>query len=505
MSDGILAASPILDPGAEVPSSLRVDLHRKAVDQTRDGRERLARAYRSLAKQWHARAGAAEREARNIDVKLAQTEGAIESALAWDEPGRAALLAAGAIGEERERDRLVRLAAEHQAEANRYAGAEMAVLACGSGMFVGQAEDGCRRFCVGNCNRVACPLCSPGRASEAVAKWAPRIGDLTDVRVLMLSIRNVPQGSLAAGVDVIKQGMIRLRATRYFKTRWNAGVYSIETTAGRPPREFWPDCPTCGGACRVKLRDRRRGDGHVMPPAGRWWHPHAHVIVGNLDRGPDDVFPDECECSEHPCRHVGEWKAELQDAWTAALRDVNGEAIDYSANTWIDRPFVKSNGRRVYVDDGDREAVAEATREAIKYVTKGVDAIPAGMIPELIVAKESSRWIQSFGKLHGTGERGCLVCIRGSCDRCKGRSWRKKDAGEDCPCCAGASVPYGQVDDPPPWCCSHGHTLRFAGYSAPAWEHWREHAPIGLILPRRTRPTRAGPRVVDGMTSLPLQ
>lgn len=458
---------PAGDGGDGTCSVFRIDEHRARLKETDAERKKLGRAYRRLAAAaWddHQRETAAGVELRDRELapllKAVHFAGGVEVLEDSDE-GRE--LAARVLGVENRLDRIDKAAAHALRKRDQYAKAAESVVACGEGLLTGQADgDECMWYGVGGCNRIGCPHCSAKRASVEVGHYAPKLADLTDVQVWMLSARNVRTGELADGVRELSEAFGRLVRRRWFKDRWNAGIRSLEVTAGRPPKIL-------GGG-----QTERRG-----------WHPHFHVIVGNMVRPDDWTHPD----GEWDQREIGRYKRRLALEWKAAL------GVDYEPIVWIDRPHYvdRKTGAKVYADDITQEsalrfghdrnkAFESATREALKYITKGVSEIPQGMLPELLAAKERKRWMQSFGELHEQGVRHCPKCER---------RWRLKDDGPACAACGTAGVKESELAEEP-WCCEHGHELKVTGFITPDWSEWAALNPVGLLL-RKRRPKGTGP------------
>lgn len=492
-------------------SELRVKEHQKRRDETAGDRQKISHAYKALAH-------AAFVDWKRLTATHAEADELVREMIDryWREHQESELERAGrVVGAENAEIRAAKAVELAAAKRDRYAKAADMVKACASGLMVGRASDcalSCEWHGVVGCNRICCPLCAPKRAAEEVATYAPVMADLMDSEVWMLSMRNVREGELAEGQTRILEASQKLRRSKWFLDRADSGIQALEVTAGAAP-------------------DLLRGDRRTTG-----WHPHLHMIVGNLNERehPDGPWDD---------RNLRRKKLELETAWGRALGvlrhrsgcgarfhsadcsrwrpdrpelgprtracgecGAKGELGEterkcgaedpcdaYRPIVWIDRPHFTEQfhgkPRKVYADDctdeHDREkALESAARECLKYIVKGVSGIPRRNLPELIEAKERRRWMQSFGGLH---EQGMLAC-----PTCETR-WRKKDKGEKCPKCSVAGVKPAELEESKPWACEHGHDFTPAGYVVLPWEEWAALNPVGLLIRKRKRASREPP------------
>lgn len=520
-----------MTPPSEVPRGLRVREHFAAVDGSARERKRLARVYDRM--------GDAERAKAADSATLAALSRFIEEKaerrmrIAAGLEDREAFDGAYALGESVSSSKAEAAAAAFELEADRRAKAASSVRSCCAGLFKRKATkcmDGCAAEAVSRCNRIGCPLCARARAAELVREWAPKLRELEDRRTLTFTIPNVSDGELAAGVDLLHRAFGVFRRSAWFRARWDGGFFSTETTRGRPPRETWE-------------RDRRGRP--VKPKELTMWHPHLHCIVGNLERaypeamGPfnDGVFSHAelaREWSEAVERAKDPTRARRQRQWERidrleregrSTRLLRAKAGDRPADApqlivWIDALFSKrkvmlESGRvrweRIYERDArtdeERESILEsATREALKYIAKGIGDLEVTSATELILAKERTRWLQGFGTLHATGVRACRECrapreaaafdVLWPMYRCPcgGKAWRLRDRGEACPCCKAIGETMRELEESDgPSCCPHGHEYDAIEFETPPREEWARRSPVGLAKPRpRGPPERTG-------------
>lgn len=508
------------------PKGNAVKDHRKVLEDPARVAEadRLARIYMRLAREEHATSQGLERDAVALEgeIQAAVRELAIADASNDFERGESAWARGEAAkdGKTLGPHGLRELAAFHQHEANRHHKSAESVRMCCESMIARKAGDGCKTNpIVTTCNRIGCSLCARGRAQRLTEEWAPRLGDLTDTRVLMLSIPNVRRAWLLKGHDLLARAIRIFRSTAWFTSRWDGGVFAHEVTLGRPPRHLW----------------KRDKDGKpIEPRPGEWWHPHVHGIVGNGARElPDgvrfdwwelrDVWSESVAQAEDPARKKAQKIWARIDLLTLRIADELGNygrdrqlrrekkqlarlletapARPKKAReltVWIDEPFsqVKDGDtwRRVYERDcktpEERANVRRSVvREAMKYISKGIPAMPTTAACELVRAKECRRWLQGFGTLHAQGVRGCRSCRVTSCAKCHGRKWRVKDneLGDLCPCCKVEGETERELEKEESECCEHGNPFDVIEFTKPAWEEWAALHPLGLLRPRRPR------------------
>lgn len=508
------------------PKGNAVKDHRKVLEDParRAAQERLARYYMRLSREELAKAKTLDAAAFTLEKQIAQATDDLHLA---DHAGDAAFGAAaiargetavaemgGTPHELRERSQF------HQNESYRYRTAAESVRICGESLIGRRAMDECKAApIVCTCNRIGCELCARTRSSKLTAEWAPRLADLSDMRVLMLSIPNVRRGRLLDGHDLLAKAITIFRKMPWFAARWDGGVFAHEVTLGRPPKHLW----------------KRDASGKpIEPRAGEWWHPHVHGIVGNAERElPDGVrfdWQDLRDCwseavaqAQDPTRKKTQRIWARIDALRARLADdvgnygrerqVRREKTQLARlletapprpkkarelNVWIDEPFaqVKHGDEWVKLYErncktaGERETVRRAVvREAMKYISKGIPAMPISAACELIRAKECRRWLQGFGSLHAQGVRGCRECRQSSCPTCHGKKWRisENELGDLCPCCRREGETERELEQDEAAACEHGCPFDQIEVSKPAWEEWAALHPVGLFRPRKPR------------------
>lgn len=239
-----------------------------------------------------------------------------------------------------------------------------------------------------SCKARVCPECERARAARLVRVFSALLADVParDRSFLVLTLRSVPWGELAAGFDALAEHVVSLRRrplVRGGRCRWRQrnGAPGHPCTHPEHPRSRALNADgtpnATGRNCPTFRHAAVRGGVTTLETTvnvdERTWHPHANLVL-------DAPFIAQ---------------AELADTWRAV--------------TCPDRKHRRAGWCPASCDAGSpvvwiRQVDPDGVREAIKYVTKSSDLIDGDdpvQLLEFLLATRGRRMVQGFGSFFG--------------------------------------------------------------------------------------------------------